>query len=206
MNSSLSMFNAIALDIAQRIVNGEFPIGTKISGRSLLAGHYNVSPETVRKAVALLKDSNVVMVSQGKEIVVESIQQAYHFLAHTKDMHSVYSLKQELELLLTQKQEIDKRLETILSDIINFSDRLKNLTPYNPIEVVVPSASWVIGKSIGEICFWGRTGATVVAVRRGTEVIISPGPSAILQPGDKIILVGSSDILQQVTDLFHTPA
>ena len=34
----------IALDIASRIVNGDFIEGKKLSGRSTLVGIYNVSP------------------------------------------------------------------------------------------------------------------------------------------------------------------
>ncbi|MFD1774888.1 GntR family transcriptional regulator [Paenibacillus rhizophilus] len=60
-------YKSIALDIAGRIVSGEFPVNSKISGRSILAGKYQVSPETIRKAIGLLKEENIVSVSQGKE-------------------------------------------------------------------------------------------------------------------------------------------
>ncbi|WP_025690510.1 hypothetical protein [Paenibacillus zanthoxyli] len=36
-------YKSIALDIAGRIVSGEFPVNSKISGRSLLAGIYHVN-------------------------------------------------------------------------------------------------------------------------------------------------------------------
>jgi K+/H+ antiporter YhaU regulatory subunit KhtT len=193
------MYNSIAIDIAQRISNGEFPVGTKISGRTLLASLYNVSPETIRKAVSLLKDANVVSVSQGKEVVVQSLEQAYHFISHNNDMQSVYSLKQELELLLEQKSEIDKRFEYLLGEIINHSDRLKNLTPYNPVELKIPVHSVIAGKSIGECHLWENTGATVIAIRRGTEIIISPGLQAVLEPHDRVVLIGRDDVLKRVS-------
>lgn len=197
--SSMSMYHSIALDLAQRIINDEFPVGMKISGRSLLASHYNVSSETIRKAVVLLKDANVVSVSQGKEVVVLSVEQAYLFIEHHKSMDSVYSLKQELEILLTKKQELDTRFEQVLNDIIGYSDRLKNLTPYNPAEVKVSEGSHAIGKTIADLKFWQHTGATVVAIRRGTEIAISPGPLATIQAGDRIVVVGNSDVLEQMS-------
>lgn len=206
MSTPLSMYHSIALDIAQRIVNEEFPVGSKLSGRSLLAGRYNVSPETIRKAIALLKDSNVVSVSQGKEIVVLSIEQAFNFIEHHKSMQSVYSLKQELENLLIRKHEIDKRLDELLTEIITYSDRLKNLTPYNPIEVRVDPDSHIIGKTIADIQLWQRTGATIVSIRRGNEIIISPGPLACILPNDRIVFVGDSDILKRVTDFINKKA
>lgn len=203
MSINMSMYHSIALDIAQRIINDEFPVGTKVSGRTLLASHYNVSSETIRKAVGLLKDANVVSVSQGKEVVVLSVEEAYHFIEHHKSMQSVYSLKQELELLLAEKQETDRRLEQILNDIIGYSDRLKNLTPYNPIEINTPENSHIVGKTIAQIKLWQHTGATVVAIRRGTEIIISPGPLAVIEANDRIVVVGKDDVLQQTTDFIN---
>jgi DNA-binding GntR family transcriptional regulator len=41
-----SVYKRIALDIAQGIVSGRYPLNEKIHGRSTLAGIYNVSPET----------------------------------------------------------------------------------------------------------------------------------------------------------------
>lgn len=200
---SMSMYHSIALDLAQRIINDEFPVGSKISGRTLLASHYNVSSETVRKAVVLLKDANVVQVSQGKEIVVISTEEAYRFIEHHKSMQSVYSLKQELEILLEKKQKIDDRFEQILNEIIGYSDRLRNLTPYNPIEVTVPEKSHIVNKTIADIKLWQHTGATVVAIRRNTEIVISPGPLARIQPYDRLVVVGDSDVLQQVTSFVN---
>ncbi|AIF54206.1 TrkA C-terminal domain-containing protein [Pelosinus sp. UFO1] len=199
MPSAFPMYHSIALDIAQRIVNNEFPVGSRISGRTLLASHYNVSSETIRKAIALLKDANIVSVSQGKEVVVLSIEEAYPFITHHKSMQSVYSLKQELEALLTQKLVIDKRLQEIFSEIVGYSDRLKNLNPYNPIEIKVPFDSHLVGRSVADIKFWQSTGATIVAIRRDRKIDISPGPAAIIEPDDRLIIVGKSNILQKAT-------
>ncbi|WP_378956429.1 TrkA C-terminal domain-containing protein [Pelosinus sp. sgz500959] len=199
MNSGVggAIYRSIALDIAQRIINDEFPEGTKLSGRSLLASQYNVSPETIRKAISLLKEENVVAVSQGKEITILSIQKSYHFIEHCKSSDSVYSLRQDAESLLKKKREMDRHLEGILKDIINYSDRLRNLTPYNPVEIEVIGKSHVINKKISDIQLWQHTGATIVAIRRGTEIIISPGPSAVIQAFDRIVVVGDSDVLER---------
>lgn len=100
----ISGYKSIALDIAQRIVSGEFPVQSKLSGRSLLAGQYHVSPETIRKAMGLLKDENIVFVSQGKEIIVISDQKAYEYITRNNYLKSAYSLKQDLEQLLLEKR------------------------------------------------------------------------------------------------------
>ncbi len=198
-----AIYLSIAIDVAQRIVNDEFAVGSRLSGRTLLASQYNVSSETIRKAIMLLRDANVVSVSQGKEITVISVEEAYRFIEHHKSMQSVYSLKQEIEMLLAQKYEIDRRLESILSDIIQYSDRLKHLTPYNPIEIKVPEFSHISGKTIADIKLWQCTGATVVAIRRGTEIIISPGPLAVVQADDRLVVVGDAEVLNRTLNFVN---
>ncbi|WP_235426952.1 GntR family transcriptional regulator [Cohnella kolymensis] len=128
-------YKSIALDIAQRIVSGEMPVNSKISGRSLLAGQYHVSPETIRKAMGLLKEEKIVSVSQGKEITIISSSKAYEYITKNNYLKSVYSLKQDLQMLLHEKQTIDRRFESLLVEIIDASDRLQNLRPYNPVEL-----------------------------------------------------------------------
>lgn len=198
MSTKGAKYQAIAVDIAKRILNNEFAIGEKVSGRTLFASQYSVSPETIRKAISLLKEVNVVGVSQGKEITILSKQQADHFVEHNKEMLSAYSLKQELEFLLQQKESNDKQFHKIVNEIMAYSDRLKNLAPYNPVEVRIISDSWCIGKTLQQINLWHHTGATIVAIRRDTEVIISPGPLAILAENDRIVIVGNQNVLQKV--------
>ncbi|BBB91962.1 MAG TPA: TrkA C-terminal domain-containing protein [Methylomusa anaerophila] len=203
MKSGTSIYRSIALDLAQRIINGEFATETKISGRTVLASHYNVSPETIRKAIALLKVKNVVAVSQGKEVTVISTENAYGFIEHYKSAESVYSLQQDVEILLRQKREIDAKLENLLIDIINYSDRLRNLSPYNPVEIEVHETSYIAGRSIAEVKLWQHTGATIVAIRRETEIIISPGPAARILPHDRIVIVGDSGVLERTIDFIN---
>jgi len=205
MKPSTAMYRSIALDLAQRIINGEFSEGAKMSGRTILASHYNVSPETVRKSTALLKVKNVVSVSQGKEVTVISRENAYGFIEQYKSSESVYSLKQDIEILLRQKRTIDAKLEDLLIDIINYSDRLRNLTPYNPVEVEVQAGTFIAGRTIAEVKLWQHTGATIVAIRRGTEIIISPGPGAKILANDRVVIVGDSGVLERTTAFVNRP-
>ena len=101
--------------------------------------------------------------------------------------------------MLIRKQELDKRFEETLNALINYSDKLKNLTPYNPIELKIPKNSHIINKTIADIKLWQHTGATIVALRRNTEIIISPGPAAVFQANDRLVVVGKPDVLGKVT-------
>jgi len=191
-------YQQIALDIAKRIVNKEFAVGEKIHGRSVLASMYNVSPETIRKAVALLQEMDVLYVNQGSGIIINSIDKAYNFIQRFKYLDSINSLKHDLDKLINEKNEINKKIEEILHNIIEYADKLKNLSPYNPIEVEVSGNSKYIGKTISELKFWQNTGGNVVALRKGNDLIISPGPFAVLEEGDVIVVVGGNNILSDV--------
>jgi K+/H+ antiporter YhaU regulatory subunit KhtT len=194
-------YKSIALDIAHRIVRGELPVESKISGRSLLASQYHVSPETIRKAVILLKNENIVSVSQGKEITIVSDQLAAAYISRNKYLESVYSLKQDLQQLMMQKKEVDSKFEALISEIIHASDRMQNLKPYHPMEIKVSEHSPAIGKTIAHLQIWQHTGATIVALRRNTEVSISPGPHVILRQNDILVVVGEGQV-QERTELY----
>ena len=79
-NDSLPQYMQIALSIAGRIAGGDVPEGQKISGRSKLSSEYNVSPETIRKAVRLLSDMRVVDVREKSGVCVLSADNARRYL------------------------------------------------------------------------------------------------------------------------------
>lgn len=197
------IYQQIAIDIAGKIANGEIPVGMKIHGRSALAGIYNVSPETIRRAVILLEDMDVVAVSQGSGIMVKSREEALKFIEKFKDIESMGSLKMELSKLIESKKEIDRELEVKISRIIDYSDRLRNINPYNPIEVEIEDGCRMTGKTISEIKFWQNTGGTIIAIRRGGDIVLSPGPYAELNLGDVIVVVGDEGTLSRVNNFLY---
>lgn len=203
MKSSQYIHESIALDLAERIANGELAVGEKLSGRTLLASHYGVSAETIRKAVAILRAANVVSVAQGKEVLILSTEQADEFINHQVVMQSAYSLRQELEILQEKKREINERFDDIVHQIIHYTDRLRNLQPFNPVEVTVKTTSKAIGQSIKQLKFRQRTCATLVAIRRGLEVIASPDPEVVLQQGDRLVVIGQFDVLEKVDSFIN---
>jgi len=198
MKPNLPVYESIALDLARRIADGEFAVGEKISGRTRLAGEYGVSPETVRKAIAMLRQFNIVAASQGKEVSILSAEQAAEFINHQSAMQSVYSLRQELEILQEKKKDLDEQFDEVIYKITRYTDRLRNLQPFNPVEIKVAENSRWVGKPISELQLWNHTGCSPVAIRRGVEVIIAPGPNAVLEPKDRLVVVGMGDILEKV--------
>jgi CPA2 family monovalent cation:H+ antiporter-2 len=59
--------------------------------------------------------------------------------------------------------------------------------------VRLPEGDTVVGKSIGELRIRSSTGASIVAVVRGDEVMPNPGPEVALQAGDLVGILGTPD-------------
>ena len=182
----------IALDLATRIAQGELPEGSRIYGRSVMASEYNVSPETIRKALRLLADMKVVEVKPQSGAVVLSADSARRYIENFDEGADVQSLRRQLKDLMAESAEVNRRMSETVSALVKSQETFAAADqPLPNYEVPVPQGSPLIGKNIGELQFWQSTGGTIVAIRRGQTVILSPGPYAELYAGDVIILVGS---------------
>lgn len=191
-------YMSIALDVAGRICNGEFKEGDRIFGRSTLASEYNVSPETIRRAINLLEDMRVVVPTQGSGIHISSLNNAYSFAKKFQNKDTIRSLKNEIRSLLSQKKEIESSINEKIDAIVDYSDRLKNLNILTPLEIEIHDDSQLIGRTISETKFWQNTGATVIAIKRNHSIVLSPGPYGGFEKGDTIFVVGGDDVLERV--------
>lgn len=192
------IYRKIALDVAGRIYRGEFREGDKIRGRSTLAGEYNVSPETIRRAMILLEDMEVLSVSKGSGIYIRSKQNAYNYIERFQSKETIGTLKNDMKKLIEQKNSIEEDIHKVLSKIIDYSDRLKNVNPITPVEVEVPKACHLIGRTISEVKFWQNTGGTIVGIRRKGKLIVSPGPYALFEEEDVILVVGDMGVYDRI--------
>lgn len=197
------VYQQIAIDIASRIANGEFQLGTRLSGRSTLAGQYNVSPETIRRAVSLLEDMKIVSVAHGSGIIVESVENSMEFINQFKEVDSISGIKNSINEILKQKEELDNKLKESLDRVLDYTVRFKTSNPFAPLEVEIPKESTLIDKAIGEVNFWQNTGATIIAVKREDELLLSPGPYLSFQSGDILVMVGDEDAYDRVRHYIH---
>ncbi len=188
----------IAVDMAERICEGEFPDKAKLRGRSTLASEYNVSPETIRRAMRLLEDMEVVTVSQGSGIYINSKEKAHTYMLRFKSKESIGVLKEKMNDLLEQKHSVEKQIEEMLTTILDYSDKFKQSSSITPIELTLPDYSHIIGKTIYDTKFWQNTGATIVGIYREDQLIISPGPYAEFLLKDRIIFVGDFYVKERV--------
>ena len=187
-----SQYLQIALDLARRIAKGELPEGSRIYGRSVMASEYNVSPETIRRALRLLADMKVVEVKPQSGAVVLSADSARRYIVNFEESADVRALRQQRKELMAEYADLSRRLSDTVTALMKSRDTFAAAgEPLPNYEVPIPKGSPLIGQSIGALKFWQSTGGTIVAIRRGQTVILSPGPYAELYDGDVIVLVGS---------------
>lgn len=196
MNYSVkqSRYINIAIDIAEKIVNEEFLEEQKIKGRSTLASGYNVSPETIRKAMVLLADLDVVQIIPNSGIIIKSKDKAINFLNKFSSKENLLTIREKIKKLIYDRNllnlEIDNNIDLILE---NFT-QLKNIELIKHYEYKIEAGSPLIEKSIRELKFWQNTGATVIGVLRNNETLVSVGPYFSFLENDVIIFVGTEGI------------
>ena len=190
MSMEKSVYKQIALDVAQGIAAGRYPVGARIRGRSTLAGQYNVSPETIRRAVSLLETAGVLEVVPSAGIVIRSAEAAQDFVNRTQDVDSINSIRTSIYELLEQQEAISRRLTSQTRELLDAADRFNYLNPLTPYELEITGSCSQQGRTIGELNFWNNTYATIIAIKRGESIILSPGPYATLGVGDKLLIVG----------------
>lgn len=199
-----SVYQKIAIDIANRILNGDFSIGDKIHGRSSLSSLYKVSPETIRRAVMLLAEMDIVKVVKGSGIIVKSSNNCLKFINKFKNIDYINSSKNEILDLLDEKKLLDKKIENKINEFIDYSDRFIGINPFMPFEFKIYQETRIIGKTISESMFWQNTNATIVGIRRNGKLILSPGPCNIFKQGDTLLVIGEKDAYLKVKKFLYS--
>ncbi len=195
----------IAIDIAHRIVNNHFTEGEKITGRTTLVSIYNVSPETIRRSLALLKDMDVVTINEKSGVIINNKYNAREFLNKFKTKSEFTNLNSETFALIKQRKEIDDKLEKNINDIIEFATQLRNVGSIIPFESIVEKDSLAVGKTIGDLNFWHNTKATIIAVKRDGNLFLSPGPYFKIDERDVIVYVGDDSVFETVKNYISLP-
>jgi len=190
-------YQEIALDIAHAIMMGEYHEGVKIHGRSTLAGRYNVSPETIRRAIAVLQNVGVVVVSQGVGITVTSKAMAEKFVKSFDQKGEIQVFVEDLKKLMDQRRETDIKIESHLNKFLGYTDRLMSRW-LDVGEIEIGKTSPAIGKTLRELKVRERTGATIVAVVRDGLEQFSPDASLVLRGEDVLLVAGSAEGQQKL--------
>jgi K+/H+ antiporter YhaU regulatory subunit KhtT len=200
--AQIPTYERIAIDIANRIYDGRFKVGEKIHGRSTLASEYNVSPETVRRAIKILEDVEIVQSTKGSGIFISSKENAFKYINRFSNLESIKDLEKQMSSLIEDRNKLDEQFLDTLKKIMDYSGKLRNTNPLAPFEIDAFPGCSLIGKTISEVKFWQNTGGTVIGIKRKGELIISPGPYAVILEEDVLLIIGDEKTFDRVTHFF----
>ena len=202
-NEELPQYMRIAVSVAVRIADGQLAEGEKLSGRSKLSSEYQVSPETIRKSVQLLRDMQVVTVKEQSGVYVRSAENAKRYLQMVGEKNELRQKKQRLRALLAQQEAVARQVSelcgSILDDSVQPEQAAEQLKTFS---CRVPQDWPDAGKTLGSLHFWQATGATVVAIARADALTVSPGSYAELRSEDRILFVGDQEAREAVARFF----
>lgn len=195
MEEVLPRYVKIAHDITSRILTGEFKEGDILKGRSMLASMYNVSPETIRKAIIILADEGILEVKHGVGIFIDSVVRAKQYADKWEAKSTVDQQYAKVNELIEKSNALNAELQKALAEMTdNFKYQTSEAIVFQ--KAIIPEDCWINGKTLGEVYFWNYTEATVVAVvsKEDGSIQASPGPDFPLNNGDTLILVGKDEL------------
>lgn len=191
-------YQLIACDVAAKIAEGTYPEGTRLYARSALASQYGVSSETARRAICVLTDLGIVESTKGSGITVISAEKAIAFVRQFHQEDSMTDLRNALRDGVQRYQEDLKNIFGILEQIRNKAAKYNSTNPFVPYQIRLSNRCPHLGKSLEELNFWHNTMATVVAVGRRDDLILSPGPYECLHADDILYYIGKVECVERV--------
>ncbi|MDO7786000.1 GntR family transcriptional regulator [Desulforamulus aquiferis] len=184
----LARYITIAADIADRIVRGEYQEGQKIFGRSTLAGKYNVSPETIRRALTLLQEVGIVQVAPGIGVVVQSVPAAQKYMQDFDQRRVLAGIHERLHELVRERDKINDEISKLMEELMEHTLQLETRL-YKIEEWKVLAESPLVGLSLSESRL---NESRVLAIqRKGEEEIVDPDPDRVIQGGDILTIYGT---------------
>ena len=83
----------------------------------------------------------------------------------------------------------------------SYADLTKEIPGLHSGQVPVGDGSPYAGRPLGDTRARTRTGASIVAVVRGDQVLASPGPDEVLETHDVLVVIGTDDGIAAVRHL-----
>jgi trk system potassium uptake protein TrkA len=147
--------------------------------------------DTVIVAIGQDIQASILVTVMLKEMGVKKVIAKAQTELHGKVLEKVGA-----DLVVFPERDMGERLAHTLIAADNIMD-LINLSPdYSIIELKTPPR--FIGKTLQEIALRKEYGVTVIAIRRGLEVIISPEAKQVIRENDILVAIGRNEKLKRL--------
>lgn len=138
----------------------------------------------------LLNQVGVLDVKQGAGIIIKSVENAEEFISKSNDRDSIDTIKSHINRLMQEQKQLNRKLQENINVLLDANDRFNYLNPLTPFELYIDENCPLVGQTSASVRFWNNTGATIIAIKRKANTILSPGPHAQFFAGDSLLIVG----------------
>ncbi|MER7515612.1 cation:proton antiporter regulatory subunit [Streptomyces sp. NPDC126499] len=144
------------------------------------------------------------------EVLLPGVGLRYEFTSHRGDRVGVVARRTgDFELVVYPEEDPDEGRPVLqlngeeadaVAEILGapriterFADLTKEVPGLLSARIEVPPGSAYDGRPLGDTRARTRTGASVVAIVRGRDVIASPAPREVLRGGDVLVVIGTHE-------------
>ena len=178
---------------------------TRIAAIADLVTHAVVADTTDERALKRIgvRNFDCIIISVGDDIrtsilttVLVKEQGAQYVIAKASDrLHARLLEKTGADKVVLPEHEAGVRLARSLvsGSIIDYLDLSDE---YSINETLIPTP-W-IGKTLVELNVRNRFGVSVIAIRRGEDILVTLDPKAPLHAGDVLVMIGSNESLTRI--------
>lgn len=191
-------YDVLAIDVSEERVNEAIDIATH-------AVQADAMDEDTLKALGI-RNFDVVIVAIGdniqsnilttiilKELGVKKVVAKAQNALHGKVLEKIgadYVIYPERDMAI-------KLARSLVSH--NFLEQINLSSTYSIIELFAPKE--FISKSLSDIGLRKKMRVTILAIRRGEDIIVAPGPEEKIYRGDILVVLGQNDNLEEINNL-----
>ena len=95
MGDGLPLYQIVARSLQAEIVRGLFPVGTQLPSEAALAARFDISRQTVRQALRVLRESGLVKSRQGLGTIVQRPGASEGYVHHVETISDLFPVDVE---------------------------------------------------------------------------------------------------------------
>jgi len=203
--NTVPVFEQIAYELACKIKNDELAMHQKIRGRSIIASEFNVSGETVRKALALLEKNGVVDIKEQSGAYVKSKAEAIKYVVMHHQNVETEKRFEEIDQLLKDSMKIQKDLQAQFKQIKKNNDVHKSVLPINTFSIHLKPYDAFLADDFSIKEFEEIVGGNIFGLVREDLIISGVNEGFTFIPGDEVFISGGESVKQKTLSFIKNP-
>ncbi len=139
----------------------------------------------------------------GSGVTISSKEKAKAFLTQYENVRNIQEIKTDVLKSIIKQQEELENLAGLTQLLVAQTKQLNQINPLLPSELLLTKQSLHLGETIQSLNIWQETSATIIAILRGEDLLISPGPYAVINEMDTLFFIGDESAKQRLTNFFY---